>query len=241
MEVSVSNALERKLRQFVKFSEEERRVLDRIAAEAVHTYAARDDLDQEGRRPADVKLILAGWACRYKLLADGRRQIIAFLLPGDICELHVDVLKRLDHSVAAITSVAVAQINSATLGLWLEHYPRITQALNWEQVVAASIQREWTVNVGQRSAFERMSHLLCELFLRLQSIGLVGNRRCELPLTQVDLADATGLSAIHANRTIQELRSRGLIALRGKELYVPDFLRLKEASSFDANYLYLSE
>jgi CRP-like cAMP-binding protein len=225
----------------VEFTDDERCVLDRIAAEAVRSYAAREDLDEEGRQPVDVKLILAGWACRYKILADGRRQIIGFFLPGDICELHVEVLKGLDHSVAAITPVAVAQIKSATLNLWLGPFPRISQALNWEQVVAASTQREWTVNVGQRSAFERMSHLLCELFVRMQSIGLVKDRRCELPLTQADLADATGLSAIHANRIIQEMRARGLIALGGKELYVPDLLQLKEASSFNSNYLHVKD
>jgi CRP-like cAMP-binding protein len=115
----------------------------------------------------------------------------------------------------------------------------VAQALLWDQLVTAAIQREWTFNLGRRTAFERMAHLLCELFMRLQAAGLTGDRSCSFPLTQADLADALGLSAVHVNRTLQELRADGLIVLRGKELLVTDLDRLQEAAQFDANYLHL--
>ena len=184
-------------------------------------------------------MILEGWACRYKLLADGRRQIISFLLPGDVCEFYVDIVHELDHSVAALTPALVARIKSASLNSAMGQHPRLAQAFIWERVVTAAIQREWTINLGQRSAFERVAHLLCELFVRLQGIGLVQNRRCELPLTQADLADATGLSAIHVNRTLQELRRQDLITLGGKELYVSKLNSLEDAAGFNGNYLHI--
>jgi len=235
----IRNPIERKLRQFTIFSDEERRVLDAASGEGTCTYAAREDIEQEGSKPNGVRVILAGWTCRYKLLADGRRQIISFLLPGDVCELYVDIIHELDHSVAALTPASVARISSASLNSAMGQHPRLAQALIWERIVTAAIQREWTINLGQRSAFERVAHLLCELFVRLRGIGLVQNRRCELPLTQTDLADATGLSAIHINRTLQELRRQDLITLGGKELYIPKFKSLADAAGFNDKYLHI--
>lgn len=239
MELFIIDPLKCKLGQFAALSDEDRRVLDELSGEGVRTYAAREDIEQEGSKPTDVKLVLAGWACRYKLLADGRRQIMAFLLPGDISELHVHLLSKLDHSICALTPALVARISSASLTSVMGRHPRIAEALLWAQLVAAATQREWIINLGQRSAFERVAHLLCELFIRMQGIGLVQDRRCEFPLTQAELADATGLSAIHVNRTLQELRGKGLIALRSRGLYIPDLADLQDAAEFNPDYLHL--
>jgi len=135
--------------------------------------------------------------------------------------------------------VSYAEITRDMLEHVTSNHARITQALWWDTLVAMAIQREWTLNVGQRTALERMAHLLCELFIRMQVIGHTQGNRCEFPLLQSDLADATGLSNVHVNRTLQELRAQNLIILRGKELTIPDIEALKEAALFNINYLHL--
>ena len=119
------------------------------------------------------------------------------------------------------------------------NHPRVTEAMWWDTLVSTSIQREWIVNLGQRDAFERVGHLLCELYLRLDGVGLTMGNSCELPLVQTDLADATGLSAVHVNRTLKELRAAGLIVLKGRMLHIPDLAALKAATMFNPNYLHL--
>jgi CRP-like cAMP-binding protein len=121
----------------------------------------------------------------------------------------------------------------------IENYPRVTQALWWEALVNAAIQREWTLNLGQRTAYERIAHLLVELFCRLKSVRMTQGDSCDFPLTQNDLADAAGLTAVHVNRTLQELRRDGLIVLEHKRLTIPDLKRLAEAAMFNASYLHL--
>lgn len=203
------------------------------------TIPARRDLIREGERPQYVHLMVDGWACRYKTLPDGRRQVVAFFVPGDFCDLNVYVLKGMDHSIAAITRLSVADIGRDEMDSLTANYPRITQALWWESLVTTAIQREWTLSIGQRTAYERIAHLLVELFIRLRSVKLTQGDSCDLPVTQTDIADATGLTAVHVNRTLQELRRDGLIVLERKRLTIPDLQRLKDAAMFNANYLHL--
>jgi CRP-like cAMP-binding protein len=120
-----------------------------------------------------------------------------------------------------------------------EGRPRITQALWWHELVTAAVQREWTLNLGQRSAYERLAHLLIELYMRLRAVGRAHDGRCDFPLTQNDLADATGLTAVHVNRTLQELRRDRLIELERKQLQIIDLPRLIDIAMFNANYLHL--
>ena len=121
----------------------------------------------------------------------------------------------------------------------MDAHPRVTQALLWEQLVTVAIQRQWTLCLGRLSAFERVAHLLCELFLRLRGVGLAANGACELPVTQIDLSDATGLTPVHVNRTLQELRGAGLVRLGDKKLVIPDLRALQDAAQFNPNYLHL--
>ncbi len=194
---------------------------------------------REGDKPAHIHLILDGWACRYKSLPDGRRQTVALLIPGDLCDINVYILRELDHSIGAITGIRVARIEKEEFDELAQNHPRILQALYWNELVGAAIQREWTLNVGQRSAYERIAHLFVELFHRLRIIGLTRDHSCDFPLTQNDIADVSGLTSVHVNRTLQELRRNGLIELRGRELTILDLEALSQAAMFNPNYLHL--
>ena len=232
-------SLIRKLEYFVRLSQNDRAILDRAASERVRKFGPRVDIAREGDRPKDVHLILSGWACRYKQLEDGRRQVVSFFLPGDLCDLNIFILREMDHSIGTITPVSIADLSRDFFDEMSADHPRIITAFWWESLVNAAVQREWTMNLGQRTALERMAHLLCEIFFRLRIAGLTREESCDFPLTQADLADATGLSKVHVNRTLQELRSAGLIVLKGKMLAVPNLERLMSAGMFNANYLHL--
>jgi CRP-like cAMP-binding protein len=228
----------RKLEQFTKLSLDDRQALEAVATKR-RTFPEHTDIIQEGDDPEHVNLILEGWACRYKQLDDGRRQIIAFFVPGDLCDTHVYILREMDHSIAALTPVVLAEISRARLERMTSEHERVAKALWWDTLVSVAIQREWTVNLGQRTAIERLGHLFCELFLRLRGVGLTDGDTCTFPLTQVELADAMGLSNVHINRTLQELRKAGLVVLKGKRLTLPDLAALQKASLFNPNYLHL--
>lgn len=223
----------------MRLSSADRAFLTRAASERLRKFGPRVDIVREGERPKDVQLVIAGWACRYKQLEDGRRQVVSFFLPGDICDLNIFILREMDHSIGSITDVTIADLSREFFEEISAGYPRIVTALWWESLVDAAIQREWTLNLGQRTALERMAHLLCELFFRLRLAGLTSGDSCDLPLTQADLADASGLSKVHVNRTLQELRSANLIVLKGRTLVVPDLRRLMDAGLFNANYLHM--
>lgn len=228
-----------KLEAFAGLSNENREAISRILAGNVRHFAARRDIVCEGDRPKAIYAMLEGWACRYKTLPDGRRQLVAFFVPGDLCDLNIFILREMDHSVGAITSVKAAELHRETFEQLLEAHPRVTRALWWNDLVAVSIQREWTVNLGQRTARERIAHLLCELYYRLKIVGLTNSDGCDFPVTQHDLGDATGLTAVHVNRTIKELRTDGLISLQGKRLTILDLPGLRNAGLFTDNYLHL--
>ena len=227
-----------KLETFAKLSPDDRAALVAISSD-VRYIDARRDVIVEGDKPRHVHLVLDGWACRYKQLPDGKRQIVSLVLPGDFCDVNVYILKQMDHSIASITRVKMAMITPDEMNALTIERPRITQALWWHELVTAAIQREWTLNLGQRSAYERLAHLLIELYLRLATVGRAHNGRCDFPLTQNDLAETTGLTSVHVNRTLQELRRDGLIDLGRKQLQILDMPRLMNAAMFNANYLHL--
>lgn len=229
----------RKLEQFVRLSTEDRAALSRMTALGIRDLAPREDLIREGDRPRAVNVILDGFACRYKTLEDGRRQILSFFVPGDVCDPRVFILREMDHSIASLSALKVAEVPGDAVLEVTARLPRIAQALWWSTLVDEAIAREWIVNIGQRSATERMAHLLCELFVRLRGVGLVQDGGCDLPMTQTELADALGLSAVHTNRTLQELRSLGLIVWKGKRLTIPDLHALQNLALFNPNYLHL--
>jgi CRP-like cAMP-binding protein len=230
--------LVRKLETFAPLAEEEKRALAEAAGN-VRRFPAREDLVREGEPTDGVKLILEGFACRYKVLPDGRRQIIAYLVPGDLCDVRVFLLKRMDHTIGALSPVETAVLSQESVNELMARYPRITRALWWSTLVEESVTREWIVNVGQRSAFERLAHLFCEIFARLRAVGLTHENRCELPLTQIELADTLALSAVHVNRTLMEMRRARLVTFQNRQLVIHDPAALEGAAGFNPNYLHL--
>jgi len=178
---------------------------------------------------------------RYKLLPDGGRQIMAYLVPGDFCDLHVSILGEMDHGIGALSACEVAYISRRTVEDLTTNRPAITRALWWATLVDEGTLREWLVNMGRRPADQQMAHLFCELLVRLQSVGLATQTSYEFPLTQAELADTLGVSDVHVNRMLQQLRADGLITLQGKRLTIPDVERLHEFAGFDPNYLHLTK
>jgi CRP-like cAMP-binding protein len=229
----------RKLEHFIRLSVDDKRALERATSHRVRSLAAREDIVHEGDQPKHVNLMLEGFACRYKALEDGRRQIVAFLLPGEMCDACMFILKQMDHSIGALSQLKVAEIPGDTYLHLGEHSPRLARALWWNALVEESIAREWTLNLGQRDAYERTAHVMCEVFVRLRAVGLTNGTTCTFPVTQSELGDALGLSTVHINRTLQELRANDLIILRGKTLQIPNLEGLQNAALFDPNYLHL--
>jgi CRP-like cAMP-binding protein len=183
--------------------------------------------------------VISGFACRYKVLRNGSRQIVALLVPGDFCDLHVAILGTMDYSIATLSPCTIADLSRATVLDLTEQYPRIGRALWWATLVDEAVSREWLVNIGRREAPQRMAHLFCELLMRFQAVGLADGDSCPFPLTQVDLADALGLTPVHVNRTVQALRQAGLIVLQKRRLAIPDVDSLKMFCDFDPEYLHL--
>jgi CRP-like cAMP-binding protein len=228
-----------KLEAFTRLASDDAAALDR-ACRNIRFVDARCDLIAEGVRPRHVHVVLDGWAARCRMLADGAKQIVSLLLPGDFCDINASILKVMDHSITALSRLKVATMTRDEMSELAAGRPPIAQALCWHELVDAAIQREWTVNLGQRNAYERLGHLLVELYLRLETVGRAGNGACDFPLTQNDLADATGLTSVHVNRTLQELRRDGLIALERKRLHILDLDRLMDVSMFNPAYLHLN-
>lgn len=228
----------RKLERFCALTDEERQALV-AALSSERVFGSREDLIHERKPTEGVFVILEGFACRYKLLPDGRRQIVGFLLPGDTCDLRVFLLKRMDHSICALSPVTAALIQPAGVLNLLERYPRLARALWWTNVVEDSISREWVVNVGHRTALQRVAHLFCEVFWRLEAVGLARNNACSLPLTQMELGDTLALSSVHVNRTLMYMRRSSLVKLHGGRLELLDRGALEAAAGFDPMYLHL--
>ena len=208
------------------------------AATTVRRFAPRDHLARQGDPVDRIFIVVEGFACRYKFMPDGRRQITAFMLPGDLCDTRTFALGKLDHSIAALSPVETILLSEDTARR-LEVMPGLQRALALGSVVQHSIAREWLTNVGHRTSFERLSHLLCELFERLQAVGLTRDHKCELPLTQVEIGDALGLTSVHVNRTLMEMRRSGLLTFQSKQLIIHDYDSLRRAAGFDPSYLHL--
>lgn len=237
-EIHPGEALIRKLEQRDRLSDEEKQVLDR-AVSRIREFAADEDLVSEGDRPTESSLLLDGFAARYKGLADGRRQITAIHVAGDFVDLHSFLLHRMDHGVVALSPCRVGAVPHETLREITERHPHLARLLWLGTLIDGAIHREWLVAMGRRPAVSQMAHLICELFLRLQGVGRTRGSSFQLPLTQAELGDALGLSTVHVNRTIQELRSAGLITWRDQVVTINDWEGLAAEAEFDPAFLNL--
>jgi CRP-like cAMP-binding protein len=233
-------ALTLRLSRLAKLTPEDRKTLSDTVSRSARWFQPRQEIMSEGERPHLVHAVVEGWVVSTKQLVDGRRQIVNFLLPGDLCSTNVCLLRTADHGLSALTHARIASIGAADVEAIAAGSPRIAQAFLWNDLSVASIQREWMTSLGQRNAYERIAHLLCELFTRLGVVRMVSRGECALPATQNDLADATGLTPVHVNRTVQQLRQDGLISLHEKRLVVHDLERLADAGLFNPAYLHLN-
>ena len=226
----------RKLEQVMDLSHAERPAITELPERVLHVNAREDIVG--GSKPASVHLVRSGMACRYTILGEGQRQITAFLVPGDCCDLRALLMGDIDYAVAALGPCEVAVVPHQALFVAIEKHPRLGLALWGDTLLDAAIYREWVANVGRRPAYGRIAHLFCEICFRLQSVGLSHDHTLDLPLTQTDIGDATGLSVVHVNRTIRELREEGLIRVsNGHVVQLLDWDRLTEVAEFDPAYL----
>jgi CRP-like cAMP-binding protein len=230
----------RKLESIFPLSDEEGRALAWLPMQ-IAVYKADQDIVRIGDRPSQSCLLVEGFTCVYKITAEGKRQIVAFHVPGDIPDLQSLHLKVMDNSLATVSPCTLGFIPHEALQDVCNRYPRIAAALWRETLVDASIFREWMTGIGRREAYHRMAHLLCEMRVRLSMVGLVEDETFDLPITQTELADAIGASTVHVNRVLQELRADGLIRSRGTQVRILDWERLKEAGDFDPLYLHLRQ
>ncbi|SMF69340.1 cAMP-binding domain of CRP or a regulatory subunit of cAMP-dependent protein kinases [Xaviernesmea oryzae] len=203
-------------------------------------FPAGEDLVVEGSRPGHSSLLIDGFAARYKLTAEGTRQITAIHVAGDFVDLHAFLLKTMDHGVVALSACHVAFADHAELKLVTERHPHLTRMLWLDTLVHGSIHRAWIVAMGRRSKASHLAHIICELYVRLQVVHRVSGWSFYLPLSQGEMADVLGLSLVHMNRVIQMLRREGLISWVNQIVTILDWERLKEVAEFDPTYLSLS-
>jgi CRP-like cAMP-binding protein len=230
----------RLLGRYMPLDEADRAALSGLVVGPVLRREARADIAREGDKPTVIRLLVSGWACRYKDLPDGRRQIVGFFLPGDFCDLNVYILSELDHSIGALTDVRYFEIQPHQFQEVIDARPHLTRALLWHELVTSGIQREWLLSIGQRSPLERLAHLFVELYYRLRAVDLVDGLAFDFPITQHHLAEANGISLVHLNRTLQELRRAGLIELADRQLRIVDLDELKRVAMFKRSYLHFN-
>ena len=233
-----TNPLIRKLENVFRLTDEEK-AADANLPIQVADIRADQDIVREGDRPSRCCLVLEGFTCTYKVTGQGKRQIMAFHIPGDIPDLQSLHLKVLDNSLGTITRCRVGFIQHEALRDLCQRQGRITSAFWRETLIDAAVFREWMVSIGRREALARVAHLFCEVLLRMRAVGLTQGDTCDWPITQAEIGDALGLSTVHVNRTLQELRAAGLIRLEDRTLTVLNWEELKRVGDFDPTYLHL--
>ncbi len=233
----MSNAFVRHLSGYGHLDDTEKALLAG-ACRNLRELPAGAHLIREGDEPDPVFVILEGWACGYKILPDGGRQIISFMLPGDFCDIHIAILQAIDHSIMTLTKATVASLPRAEMEALIQARPMLTQAFWWSQLVDQSISRSWIVSMGRRKSVERVAHLMCELYIRMRNIGLASDHECRMPLTQLVLADALGLTPVHVNRVLRSLKAAKVMELSHGSLQILEPEKLAQIAGFDGNYLH---
>ncbi|MXQ10946.1 Crp/Fnr family transcriptional regulator [Microvirga makkahensis] len=237
-----ANPLIRKLEQRDTLAPEEKQALDKAMARGrIKEFRTKEEMVREHDEPSFSTLLLDGWAARYKSLSDGRRQMLAFHISGDFVDLHAFPLKVQDHSVVALTPCKVVLVPHEALNEITENFPHLTRLLWVSTLIDGAIVREWLLSTGRRSAIEHVANLMCETYTRLQAIGLAKADEFNFPLTQAELGDALGISTVHVNRVLQDLRKEGLITWKGDRIEINDWDRLCALADFDPTYLHLDQ
>jgi CRP-like cAMP-binding protein len=228
----------RKLESIFTLTEDERQALEALPMQIV-ALKENQDIVRVGDRPSRSCLILSGFACTYKMTGDGKRQIHNFYIPGDIPDLQSLHLKVLDNSLGTLTPCSVGFITHEAFHRLCERHYRLASAFWRETLIEGAIFREWMTSIGQRDAYPRIAHLMCEMMVRLRAVELASGTSCDLPITQGEIGDALGITTVHVNRVLQAMRADGLIELKGERLNIPDWEKLKKAGDFEPTYLHL--
>jgi CRP-like cAMP-binding protein len=209
-------------------------------ADQAESVPARLDILREGTKQSAIPLIMKGWACRYRDLPNGKRQFTTLYLPGDLCEPFGALPSFTSDGLLALTPVVFARVGLHEIEQAAVRGPLVRRALWWDLLMASSIEREHLVSLGRRSASERIGHFFCEVHVRLTMIGQVNALSFDMPVTQNDMSDLLGLTSVHVNRSLQDLRRSGLITLNRRRLTINDLQGLRELSLFDPDYLHAS-
>ncbi len=233
----MSNRFIDKLSGFASLTATEIEALADATAAPLH-YPAKHDLIREGDRPGPVFVVLEGWACRYKILPNGSRQVLAYLMPGDSCDLHIGLLAEMDHSIQTISPALVSTIERIRMDEMMDAHRGIAKAMYLGQLIDEGTMRAWITSMGRRASIERVAHLMCELYLRALNVGLTLEPPFALPLSQAMLADSLGMTPVHLNRVMKELRASGAMTLQRGSLIIEDPVRLIQIAGFDENYLH---
>jgi CRP-like cAMP-binding protein len=234
---SERDRLVRKLESIGDVSADEKAAIYELPMQ-VRTLADGEDIVLEGERPSQCCLILTGFVFRYKLLPEGRRQIFSFHTPGDFPDLQSLHLKTMDHSVATLAESRLGFIEHLYLRELIRHFPDLGSLLWRDTLIDAAIFREWMMGIGRRSAHQRIAHLLCEMALRLEAVGLTHDYNYQFPITQVEMGDALGLTDVHVNRILRSLREEQLVISHRAGIRILDWEGLKALGEFDPTYLH---
>lgn len=229
-----------KLRLRDDLSAEEEAALATLPA-ASKRIAKRSTVVRRGEVIRESTLLLDGLVCRYKDLRNGGRQISGIHLAGDFVDLHSFTLKRLDHSILALTECRIAPVPHVRLKTITERYPHLARVLWFSTNLDAAIHREWMLSLGRRTALSRVAHFFCEMYVRFETVGMAQPDGFALDLTQTDVAECMGLTPVHVNRTLRTLREQGLADFRNGRVTIGDLAALKRTAEFDDTYLYLEK
>ena len=205
---------------------------------SVREFPARQDIVRTGDKPSQCCLVLSGFAFRYKLIGDGKRQILNFHVPGDTPDLQSLHLAVMDHNLASLTQLTAGFISHDAVHDLNARFPTVAAIFWRDTLVDAAVLRERIVSIGQRDGLSRTAHFLCEMFCRLAAVGLASERTMALPITQVEIADALGMSFVHVNRMLRELRERRFVTLQGQKIVVENWDALEALADFDPGYLH---
>lgn len=227
-----------KFERVLTLTEEERQAILAVPVR-VEQVRADEAILREGVPATRSCILIEGLACSSKGLLNGRRQILAFHIPLDMPDLTSFLLEVRDCDILALTNCTLGYVEHRDLLRLCTTQVRLALDLWRTTLVDSAVHREWTLNVGQREALERLAHVFCEMMTRMELIGLAKDKSCALPLTQEDLAEATGQSNVHLNRTLQELRRRELISFVRGRLTIHDWDGLVELAEFRTNYLHI--
>jgi CRP-like cAMP-binding protein len=231
-------SLVRNLETHSRLGEDDRQAILRLPYK-LRPLEAATYIVREGDPPQRCAVIVSGLAFRQKSTGDGARQIIALQVPGEAIDFQNLFLDVSDHSAQMLTRGEVAEVPRNALQDLVGERPMVARAVMVSTLIEAATFREWVLNIGRRDARSRLAHLLCEFAVRLETLGLAADHGYELPMTQEQLADATGLTSVHVNRVLKSLESEGLITRNRRNISFPDWRRLREVGDFNSRYLHL--